>query len=255
MIERGWAIFLLLIVSMIVLVACGVNFAERNNTGNAQAELGVYDEAISIYQQAQVVLPDRAESYFNAAAALSATSQFSEAVATLEQALKTADADLTLRVYYNLGNVYLVWGRYADAIANYQKVLRHDPNHEDARHNMELALRFILIPTPTALEQRVEPEEGYTDPDATPTNNPAGRDGPTPTPPPQEGPPDPSATPVGPGDEIGGILPSTPIPRPEGRLTVEEAERQLDAVMLNQQTLREFLQEIATPDTVPDKDW
>ncbi len=41
---------------------------------------------------------------------------------------------------YNLGTAYAQLGQLGDAITAYQRVLRLDPNHHDARHNLELVL-------------------------------------------------------------------------------------------------------------------
>lgn len=242
-------------LALLVLAACGVNAAERNNTGNVLYQQGNYEDAITAYQAAQVAAPDQPELYYNAASALSNTGELEQAVAALEQALQTADADLAASAYYNLGNVYFQAGIYEEAVKAYENALSLNPDDDDARYNLELALKSIPTPTPPPLEQKVEPEQGETDPEVTPTNDPAGQEGPTPTPPPQEGPPDLTAPPSGgTGDEQGDI-PSTITPRPEGPISLEDAERLLDSIQEDQQTLREYLQDMATPSSPSDKDW
>jgi tetratricopeptide (TPR) repeat protein len=42
-------------------------------------------------------------------------------------------------LYYNLGNAYYKNREIASAILYYEKALKWDPNHEDARHNLQLA--------------------------------------------------------------------------------------------------------------------
>ncbi len=246
---------MVLAVSSGILVGCGVNAAERNNTGNSLYSQADYDAALQAYQAAQVAAPDVPQPYFNAASALAQTGELEAAVEALEQAFKTADEDLTAQAYYNLGNVYFEMGEYDDAAAAYQETLLRRPEDQDARYNYELALSRILPLTPTALEQQVEPAQGETDPSVTPTNNPGALDGPTPTPPPQEGPPDPTSPPVE-GGEPGGERPSlTLTPQPEGPMTLEDAQRLLDSVQEDQRTLQEFLNDVATPSTPPAEDW
>jgi Ca-activated chloride channel homolog len=242
-------------LSLFFLAACGVNAAERNNAGNSLFQQGNYDEALSAYQSAEVVAPDQPEPYYNAASAFSATGDFEAAVASLQQALASADPELAARAYHNLGNVYFAAGIYEEAVKAYENALLLNPNDHDARYNLELALNSIPTPTPPPQEQKVEPEQGETDPEVTPTNNPAGQDGPTPSPPPQEGPPDLTAPPSsGTGDETGRIQ-STITPRPEGSMSLKDAQRLLDSIQEDQQTLREFLEDMATPASPSDKDW
>lgn len=50
-----------------------------------------------------------------------------------------SSADTALQ-HYNLGTAYAQLGEWGDAINAYQRVLRLDPAHEDARHNLEIVL-------------------------------------------------------------------------------------------------------------------
>ncbi len=251
----GLCRFGVLLSSVYLLTGCGVNAAERNNTGNNLYVQGDYEAALRAYQAAQVAAPNQPEPYFNAGSALALSGELELALDALEQALVTADENLTAQAYYNLGNVYFQMAAYPDAIAAYQEVLLRRPDDQDARYNYELALSRILPLTATALEQQVEPEQGETDPNVTPTNQPGALDGPTPTPPPQEGPPDPTATPVEGGESGGEQQSLTLTPQPEGEMTIEEAERLLDTVQQDQRTLQEFLRDIATPSTPSAEDW
>lgn len=44
---------------------------------------------------------------------------------------------------YNLGNAQLMGGRIEDAIKTYEDLLKDDPEHEDARHNLEIARKLL----------------------------------------------------------------------------------------------------------------
>ena len=46
-------------------------------------------------------------------------------------------------LYYNLGNAYFKSGDYADAILYYERTLKSDPSHSDARFNLEFANGLI----------------------------------------------------------------------------------------------------------------
>jgi tetratricopeptide (TPR) repeat protein len=237
------------------LWACGMDSAERNNAGNRLYEQGDYQGALAAYQAAAVVEPDRAEAYYNAADALIQTEKLDEATAALEQALKTADDTLAAKAYYNLGNIYFEMGKYVEAAAAYQEALLRRPEDADARHNLELALGRIALPTPTAIEQKVEATESVSDLNATPTNNPAGQGGPPPTPSPAEGPPDKLETPVAGEGETTGSGATTPIPNEDGAVNIEDALSLLDAVQQNQETLRKYLREPSSSGTASGNDW
>lgn len=47
-----------------------------------------------------------------------------------------------IKSQYNLGNSYAYMGNYDKAIATYEDVLKKDPNHHDARHNLEIVKKL-----------------------------------------------------------------------------------------------------------------
>ncbi len=65
------------------------------------------------------------------AAAQYRAGQYEQAAAGLEP-MKTPDT------FYNRGNALAKLGQYPQAMASYQQTLELDPDHEDARHNLEL---------------------------------------------------------------------------------------------------------------------
>lgn len=77
-----------------------------------------------------------AQTSFEDANAAYAEGRYDEAQAAYE-ALLAEGPNATL--YYNLGNAYYKQGELAQAILNYERALRLQPNHKDARYNLELA--------------------------------------------------------------------------------------------------------------------
>ncbi len=239
---------------LLLLTACGSPVAEKANQGNARFDEGDYEAALRAYQAAQVAAPDRPEGYFNAANALFGLVEVERALAALEQALRTADDDLAVDAYYNMGNIYYEIGFYDLAVEFYQNALLLDPEDSDVRFNLELALLRQRVPTPTAIEQQTEPDQQQTDPEVTPTSQPGAFDGPTPTPPPSA--PDLTATPETDGSDSDESEESeSPVPQSDGDMTVEEAERLLDQVQQNQEALREYLEEKGGAGQPREKDW
>jgi TPR repeat protein len=215
---------------------------------------------VGAYQVAQVLEPDAPIPYYNAGIALSQSSDDHTADLTLaalavEQALKTADEALTNDAYYNLGNIYFASGRYAEAVEAFKQVLMRDPDDADARYNYELALMYAIPPTPENQEQQTEPEDGETDPETTPTPNPNDVTGPTPTPPMRDNPPDASVTPEGGSGDFFEDTPSTLIPQEAGRMSLEDAEKLLDIVEQDQQSLSEYLNEGVPVGDPAENDW
>lgn len=243
---------------ILVLAACGVNPAERNNAGNWYTRQGDYDSAVSAYQSAQVVEPDNPLFYFNAAAALAGSGNVEGAAAALQQAIQRGDNAMKVKAFYNLGNLYFEQEMYVEAVSAYQQALLLDPNYADARHNLEVALLFVERPTPTALEQKTRPEQQQADASATPTPNPAAQSqpSPTPTPPPQGIPEGPTPAAGSIGQQETGENKGTPRPNPEGDFTAEEAKKILDQVKQDQPGIGGMPDYQITPATPPSgKDW
>ncbi len=159
------------ILGVILLVGCGcaVNPAERNNAGNSLYSQSEYPAAIKAYQAAQVAAPDSPEAYYNAATAYGRAGEYEKAIEALNQALKTTDPDLVVHAQYNMGNIYFEMRRFDDAIRAYQQVLLLQPNDEDARHNLELAMnQIVATPSPVSSPETATEDAGNGG--ATPTN-------------------------------------------------------------------------------------
>jgi Flp pilus assembly protein TadD len=218
----------ILLVLMFALAGCGVNTAERNNAGISSYSQGDSASALRDFQAAQVASPDQAEPYFNAASAYTQSGDLDRALAALQQALKTANDDLAAQAYYNLGNVYFEMRRFEDAVQAYEQSLLLHPDDEDARHNLELALKQIVSPSPTPDSQNATP---------TPDQQ-GGQAAPSPV----------AASPTPQDNSTAG----SDVATPESPLTVEDAENLLDGIRRDQRTLQQVL---ATPANSTGKDW
>jgi tetratricopeptide (TPR) repeat protein len=240
---------------LLVSVGCAPNPAERNNTGNNLTVQGNYAGAVQAYQVAEVLQPDSPIPYYNAGVALARNENLEAAALTLEQALKTADDELIKQAYYNLGIVYYADDRYFDAVDAFKQVLLRDPDDAEARYNYELALLNAVPPTPENQQQQNQPETDNTDPDVTPTPQPNALTGPTLTPPVQDQPPDLSATLEGGTGDFGDDNPSTMVPQENGSMTMEDAQRLLDSIEEDQQSLSEYLNEGVPAGDPSGNDW
>ena len=166
----GWSCLIRRIVYVatalvLFLTACSETPAQVNNAGHepfeqAEAEvapevaLDAYEEALDAYELAQESAPEKGEPYYNAANTQYRMEAYDEALRDYDEALKYAEGDLRARGYFNKGNVYFDREEYPDAIEAYKEVLRIQPDNEDAKHNLELALSKL-----PEQEQGEEPEE------------------------------------------------------------------------------------------------
>jgi tetratricopeptide (TPR) repeat protein len=206
--------------------------AGYNNTALADAQAGNWRGAENQFYSAQVLMPDEALPYFNHATLLIAQNDWSKAEEALLQAVKASEGDASIiaKAYYNLGNLYYGIGDYSQAIEAYQQALIRNPQAENARYNLELAMRRAVMPTQTPASNQP--------PASTPTP-PPNTNGDTPT------------TIEGNGDIIE-LLPTT---EPIGAMSVEEAENLLNQLQIEEQALSGVLPPPNDKLTLPEKDW
>lgn len=231
------------IVLLILLSSCTVDPAERNNTGNRLSANAEYESAIIAYQSAQVAQPDNAIIYFNSAGALAGANRIADAEAALQLVIAGEDEELLADAWYNLGNIYFEVDNIDSAIAAYREALLVDPNHNNARYNLELANTIDIEPSPTAIEMQSELDQENIDEQATPTPNPAGQENLPPSPTPRDVIPPPGPSPENIGEEESGEQspnPSTPDPVPDGEMDVEDAADMLEPIEANQERISTF---------------
>ena len=158
---------------VLFLAACAQTPAQVNNSANdlfekAQTEetpgaaLGAYEESLDAYEEAQESEPEKGEPYYNAGNALYRMEDYEGALAEYDEALKYAEDDLRAQGLFNKGNVYFDTEAYPDAIEAYKEVLRIQPENEDAKHNLELAMS--MLPQEEEQEQGEEPDENQEGP-------------------------------------------------------------------------------------------
>lgn len=178
------------------------------------------------YVRQSVANPDSAIDGYNAGTALITDGDYRLAGQMLERAATQTENPRDM--VFNLGVARFKAKDFRGAADAFQTILRVDPSDADARYNYELSLFYVENPFPDDQQQLTEPELGETDPTITPTPQPGGLDGPTPTPPRQEFESDLTKTPVGGSGDFASDAESTPVPRVGGALTVEEARRLLE---------------------------
>lgn len=116
--------------------------------GEAAFEKGDYESALQKFEAADKELPGNAQVAFNRGTALHKLGRNEEArTAFLKAAeLNQGKQPLESKIHYNLGNTWAATSNKKEAIAEYRKALRKDPNDDNARHNMEVLLKDLPPP-------------------------------------------------------------------------------------------------------------
>jgi Ca-activated chloride channel family protein len=134
-------------VVVLLLIVCpagvGADVASEVQAGNAAYARGRAQDAADHYLRALEDEPERPEIQYNLGNALYASRRYADAQAAYGVAATRADSALTEPLSYNLGNAYFREAKYAEAAAAYKQSLRRNPADEDARWNLEIALRKL----------------------------------------------------------------------------------------------------------------
>lgn len=107
---------------------------EKAMTERPKAAVGPADTALRL-------APDDPLVQYDAGTAHLAAGNARKAAAILEKAAKGAGPELSTAAHYNLGNAKLAMGDASGAVQAYKQVLRAEPGNQNAKYNLEIALR------------------------------------------------------------------------------------------------------------------
>lgn len=248
----------------VVLTACGSAAARYNNDGNEAFEENNYNEALENYTAAKQEDPDLAEPYYNSGSTYYRQGQYDSAEMQTKQSARASERDenqeLAQNSYYNLGNSYFQSQRWDEAIDAYEEALRLNPDDEDAKYNLELALQE----QEEEQQQQQQQQQGGGQPPPPQEEqqpNQGDQQGEEPDQQGQDGDQEQEGGGGQPEQDDQGESGSQPDEQPnnsgsERGLTPDEAEQLLDALGQDSQTLQERLQEgFFAPGLPPAEDW
>ncbi len=118
------------------------NPAERTERAIESQEAGAAERALEPLETALRLAGDDPVARYNAGTGRLGAGH-GDPAALLESAAESGAAELVPRARYNLGNARLAGGDPEGAVEAYQHALRHDPAFDDAKYNLELALRLL----------------------------------------------------------------------------------------------------------------
>ncbi len=220
---------------LLALFPLGLRLWSQEAAGNRAYRRGDYARAAERYREALAEEGGNPRLDYNLGTALLRQAELEAARGRLTAALGARTPDLRSQAFYNLGNAHAEDAGDGGAeplraaIAAYRRSLLLDPDQEDARWNLELALRRLEEETQAALSG---PEQSPTPPrelEEGEGSEPAQGAGPPPLPQPGEVPP-----PEGAARET----PDSPFPRELAEQVlraVEERERGLQREKLRRQ--------------------
>lgn len=104
---------------------------------------GDYETALKHYLSAQVEDPGNPAIRYDLASTYYKLGRYAEAEKLFGAGAAERDAALSAKSRYNLGNTLFREGKLEDAAREYEEALRHSPQDDDAKHNLEVARREI----------------------------------------------------------------------------------------------------------------
>ncbi len=149
--KRRSVIFLLVVIG--VFLGAPV-FAASGENPDELYRLGRFAEAEKIYADSDMNNPKDLRYRYNRGCANYQGSDYKGAKASFSSVLRRAkDSKTRVKAAYNLGNTAFKQGDFASAAAHYKKAILIDPESENARYNLEIALRKLE-------KQKKEQKEG-----------------------------------------------------------------------------------------------
>lgn len=265
--RTSWNRFMFLAVLAAIWAASpaqGTGLARGVNEANKLAEEGHLDQALQKYREVRIEHPGVPEIDYNAASVRHMMGQYDSAAGQFHNVIASLNSPVAPSANYNFGNTLYRMQNLEGAVEAYKQALRLNPDDEDAKFNLELALRQLEQDTSSQQsdqeqQQQEQPDSNGTDqeqqqdqrqenPDTTGQNQNQDQNQPKPDTSDGQPPPEDAQPQEDPGEQ------ESPQPQQVG-MTKEDAERLLDA--LRDQELdvqRKRLQKVAQPVTV-EKDW
>lgn len=144
MMNRGKYKHIHYVLGMIILFFIIISPLQAAQNPDKLYREGDYAEAAKLYDQLDLDHPKNANYRYNRGCATYQLKDYQRAQAAFSSVYRRADNDeLRFKAMYNLGNAAFQAGRLTEAVDAYKQAIRLNPGSDDARYNLELALRKI----------------------------------------------------------------------------------------------------------------
>jgi tetratricopeptide (TPR) repeat protein len=111
--------------------------------GNRYYDADEHEKALQRYEEAQAIDSTFAIPHFNAGDALYRLGNYRDGALEFLRASSADEDSVKAMSYYNLGNTMFKAGDLQSAAEAYKRSLLLNPEDQDAKHNLELALRMM----------------------------------------------------------------------------------------------------------------
>ena len=157
----GRALVLVMLVALYpLLVGFGDSPEGRNRKGNRLYRDGRFDEALTEYRGAQVLAPELSVLAFNAGNALFRKGELPGAIREYGNAALSDDNLMSSSALYNAGNAFLQAGQIDTAVEAFKGALKLNPDDQDAKHNLEVALELLEQQEQDQQQDQQDEQEG-----------------------------------------------------------------------------------------------
>jgi len=141
---------LLLAISVLGLLAdpsWAITLSDRMHStiakGNRRYDAEDHEQALGLYMEAQGQDSTHVVPHFNAGDALYRLGRFEDGAGEFLRSAGSLSDSISAMSYYNLGNSLFQTGDIKSAAEAYKRSLLIDPDDEDAKYNLEYALRML----------------------------------------------------------------------------------------------------------------
>ena len=142
--KRGGSLFIRTYILAILLGLICCTQALGAEEPDELYNLGRFEEAEKAYAGADMNHPKDIRYRYNRGCAAYQNSDFQGATAAFSSVLRRSDdGETQFKAAYNLGNTAYMQGDFASAVEYYKRAIRHNPANEDAKYNLELALKGL----------------------------------------------------------------------------------------------------------------
>ncbi|MGB5106654.1 MAG: tetratricopeptide repeat protein [Candidatus Zixiibacteriota bacterium] len=134
---------LILVLVLCLAATTLADYRKLNKKGNEAYSKNDIEQALKLYQEAEIEKPQQPVLDYNIATALYGQAKYEDAVKRYAKSLQTDDPALQSDAYYNMGASFFRNEKYAEAITAFQKGLELNPDDRDAKYNLELSRKKL----------------------------------------------------------------------------------------------------------------